>query len=225
MKRPGKAKPFSRLTFVIATMSLVSLSSSWQAARTAELGVNQSDAVVDSSGYLKVPADYRKIYQYLGSWAIAASQGQGSDQLHNVYASPGTIDNYRATGRFPDGAVLVKEVFGTSTSAHDDRDREPRADAKRLVRHGEGQQELEARQQALGRWLGLVLVWRFEPIEDDDSRLQSSLSRMSHSGPGIRLDLRRRIPGLEAIIERASSVCHSGRSRNATSGPGRALLV
>ncbi|WP_216850433.1 cytochrome P460 family protein [Acidisoma sp. L85] len=116
MKRPGKAKPFSRLTFVIATMSLVSLSSSWQAARTAELGVNQSDAVVDSSGYLKVPADYRKIYQYLGSWAIAASQGQGSDQLHNVYASPGTIDNYRATGRFPDGAVLVKEVFGTSTA-------------------------------------------------------------------------------------------------------------
>jgi hypothetical protein len=116
MKRPGKARPFIRLTFVIATVSLVSLSSSWQAARTAELGVNQSNAVVDSSGYLKVPDDYRKIYQYLGSWAIAASQGQGSDQLHNVYASPGTIDNYRATGRFPDGAVLVKEVFGTATT-------------------------------------------------------------------------------------------------------------
>jgi hypothetical protein len=31
-----------------------------------------------------------------------------------VYASPGTIDAYRKDGRFPDGAVLVKEVFDTS---------------------------------------------------------------------------------------------------------------
>jgi Cytochrome P460 len=116
MKRPGKTRAFIRLPLLIATVSLVSLSSSWQTARTAESDANRSNAVVDSSGYLKVPDNYRKLYQYLGSWAIAASQGQGSDQLHNVYASPGTIDNYRATGRFPDGAVLVKEVFGTATA-------------------------------------------------------------------------------------------------------------
>ncbi|HEX3303970.1 MAG TPA: cytochrome P460 family protein, partial [Thermomicrobiales bacterium] len=40
----------------------------------------------------------------------------GSKELHVVYASPGVIDAYRRDKRFPDGAVLVKEVFKTTTS-------------------------------------------------------------------------------------------------------------
>jgi hypothetical protein len=35
-------------------------------------------------------------------------------ELHAVYASPGTIDAYRKDGVFPDGTVLVKEVFQTA---------------------------------------------------------------------------------------------------------------
>ena len=31
--------------------------------------------------------------------------------MHVVYASPGTIAAYRKDGHFPDGSVLVKEVF------------------------------------------------------------------------------------------------------------------
>jgi len=71
--------------------------------------------VVDAAGHLRVPADYRTLYQALGSWAIATDSGQGSKEMHTVYASPGAIDAYRKTGHFPDGAVLVKEVFATST--------------------------------------------------------------------------------------------------------------
>ena len=67
--------------------------------------------MVDAAGHLRVPADYRTLYQALGSWAIAADSGQGSKEVHAVYASPGAIDAYRKTGHFPDGAVLVKEVF------------------------------------------------------------------------------------------------------------------
>ena len=62
-----------------------------------------------------MPDAYRTTYQLLGSWAVAASQGQGSKELHVVYASPGTIAGYRENGRFPDGAVLVKEVFQAAT--------------------------------------------------------------------------------------------------------------
>ena len=40
---------------------------------------------------------------------------KGSQQLHVVYASPGTIAAYRKDGHFPDGSVLVKEVFETAT--------------------------------------------------------------------------------------------------------------
>jgi hypothetical protein len=72
-------------------------------------------AVVDDKGNLRVPADYQTSYQMLGSWAVAADNGQGSKEMHVVYASPGTIAAYRKDGRFPDGTVLVKEVFKAST--------------------------------------------------------------------------------------------------------------
>jgi hypothetical protein len=71
--------------------------------------------VVDASGNLRVPGGYRTSYQTLGSWAVAADDGQGSKELHVVYALPGTIASYRESGRFPDGAVLVKEVFEATT--------------------------------------------------------------------------------------------------------------
>ena len=71
--------------------------------------------MVDANGNLRVPADYRAVYQFLGSWAVAADQGQGSKEVHVVYASPDTIAAYRKGGRFPDGSVLVKEVFEATT--------------------------------------------------------------------------------------------------------------
>src|SRR5690349_5742881 len=72
--------------------------------------------VVDANGNLRVPENYRTRYEYLGGWAIAADSGRSSKEMHEVYASPGAIAAYRKSGDFPDGTVLVKEVFGTSTS-------------------------------------------------------------------------------------------------------------
>jgi hypothetical protein len=72
--------------------------------------------VVNVARHLRAPTDYRTLYQTLGSWAIAADSGQGSQETHAVYASLGAIDAYRKTGHFPDGAVLVKQVFVTSTN-------------------------------------------------------------------------------------------------------------
>src|SRR5262249_32116006 len=72
-------------------------------------------SVIDANGNLRVPNDYRTKYQFLGSWAVADGPGQSPTQLHNVYASPGAIDAYRKEKLFPDGSVLVKEVFQTET--------------------------------------------------------------------------------------------------------------
>lgn len=72
-------------------------------------------SVVDANGNLRVPADYRTTYQFLGSWAIAADKGQGSKGMHVVYASPGAIAAYRKSGHFNDGSVLVKEVYEAAT--------------------------------------------------------------------------------------------------------------
>ena len=71
--------------------------------------------VDDNKGNMHVPADYRTVYQMLGTWAVAADSGPGSKGMHVVYASPGAIAAYRKDGQFPDGTVLVKEVFNTTT--------------------------------------------------------------------------------------------------------------
>lgn len=73
------------------------------------------ETVVDSNGNLRVPKNYRSDFEFLGSWAIASDNAKGSKALHIVYASRGTIAAYRKDGRFPDGTVLVKEVFQTET--------------------------------------------------------------------------------------------------------------
>jgi hypothetical protein len=98
---------------VMITGSLVALA---QMNGPASSGGPAEVNVVDSKGNLRVPENYRTLYQTLGSWAVAADNGHGSKEIHEVYASPGAIDGYRKTGRFLDGTVLVKEVFGTSTN-------------------------------------------------------------------------------------------------------------
>ena len=75
----------------------------------------KAEAEAAANGNLHVPDAYRTTYQFLGAWAVAADQGQGSGELHVVYASPGTITAYRKDGHFPDGAVLVKEVYRAAT--------------------------------------------------------------------------------------------------------------
>lgn len=68
---------------------------------------------------LRVPAaDYRTEWVQLGSFSIAADDpADGARELHVVYASPESVLHYRRSGAFPDGAVLVKEVFATKTEA------------------------------------------------------------------------------------------------------------
>ena len=72
-------------------------------------------AIVDSTGHFRVPAAYRESYQTLGTWAVAADAGAGAKQLHVVYASPGAIAARKKSGTFPDGTVLVKEVYDAAT--------------------------------------------------------------------------------------------------------------
>src|SRR5215470_9736646 len=79
-------------------------------------GDRAPEAVVDEQGHLHVPSNYRAAYAFLGTWAIAADNAVASRELHTVYADPGTIAAYRTSGHFPEGAVLIKEVYQTSTA-------------------------------------------------------------------------------------------------------------
>ncbi len=106
-----------KIIIVVGLASLVAVLAAvyGQLGEAAPTNGSRTEAIVDANGNLRVPADYRTAYQFLGSWAVGADQAKGSKELHVVYASPGTIAAYHKDGRFPDGSVLVKEVFETAT--------------------------------------------------------------------------------------------------------------
>jgi cytochrome c len=65
---------------------------------------------VTKDGGISLPADYRTKFTHLGTWAVATKPGKPVDELHGVYARPEDVQAYRRDGKFPDGAVLVKDV-------------------------------------------------------------------------------------------------------------------
>ena len=70
----------------------------------------------DKDGNIHVPERYRMGYEYLGTWSVGGKT-PGAEQLHFVYASPGATAAFRKEGKFPDGTVLVKEVYDAKTAA------------------------------------------------------------------------------------------------------------
>lgn len=65
---------------------------------------------VDADGNISRPEIERANWEHLGSWYVPSDAGAAGPGFHDVYASPGTSEAFRQTGRFPDGAVLLKEV-------------------------------------------------------------------------------------------------------------------
>jgi hypothetical protein len=67
------------------------------------------------TGAISVPKNYTR-WATLGTWAHASTEGEpGSKEYHVVYTQPETIDYYQKHGRYPDGAVLVKELLNAET--------------------------------------------------------------------------------------------------------------
>jgi hypothetical protein len=67
--------------------------------------------LVDTTGNIRKPPDFRDLYQFLGTYTVELIPK--GEEMHITYASPGTAEYYRKNGKFADGTVLVKEIFGT----------------------------------------------------------------------------------------------------------------
>src|SRR5215472_12859769 len=65
---------------------------------------------VTKDGGISLPLDYREKFLHLGTWAVATTPDNPVKELHNVYTRLEDIEAYHKDGRFPDGAVLVKEI-------------------------------------------------------------------------------------------------------------------
>lgn len=73
--------------------------------------------IVGKDGAIARPAaDFRRDWSHLGSWA-ALDKESGAHGVHDVYTAKETVIAFRSTGKFPDGAVIVKEIraFKTDT--------------------------------------------------------------------------------------------------------------
>ena len=62
---------------------------------------------VDHVGNISLPADFRGTMTHLGSWFVPVGEASG---FHDVYMDRKSVESFRKIGKFPDGAVIVKEL-------------------------------------------------------------------------------------------------------------------
>jgi hypothetical protein len=183
------------LAALTASVAAVGIGCLLAAPPAGSQGTPAQAAFVDAAGNMRIPDNYRTLYEYLGSWSVAGDD-KGAKEMHTVYASPGTTEAYRATGTFPDGSILVKEVSGTATMMMTTGIvRQPQG----LVHDGERRQKQPSGQQALGQRLGMVLVRCWQSDEDHLEGVSGRLSGLPHPRQGDRLDLRVRLSRAEEI--------------------------
>ena len=72
-------------------------------------------AYVDDQGNISLPGDFRLGMAHLGSWFVPDG---GASGFHDVYTESEAVRAFRETGKFPDGATLVKELRHSETGSY-----------------------------------------------------------------------------------------------------------
>lgn len=62
---------------------------------------------VDDQGNISFPEGFRASMIHLGSWFVPEG---GASGFHDVYTERESVEEFRRTGDFPDGATIVKEL-------------------------------------------------------------------------------------------------------------------
>lgn len=70
---------------------------------------------VDNQGNISFPTDFRTSKAHLGSWFVPDG---GASGFHDVYTEKSSIEAFRKTGKFPDGATIVKELRASKKGAY-----------------------------------------------------------------------------------------------------------
>lgn len=86
-------------------------------ASAAESGNSAFSTYVDAQGQISRPTGFRQNWPHMGTWYVPDAPSAAGPGMHDVYASPGTVEAYNETGEFPDGAVLVKHISATRAEA------------------------------------------------------------------------------------------------------------
>lgn len=98
-----------RISFVIFALIVYVLTGYQPVSSQRAQAFNGFD-LVDKEGNIRKPHDYREHFELLGTYTVLDPKG---NQMHVTYATPGTAEYYRKNKKFPDGVVMVKEIYGT----------------------------------------------------------------------------------------------------------------
>jgi hypothetical protein len=98
----------------VATFTAVSWRSGSEAsaAPSETSDAKNTAAAFDADGALKRPEDHRE-WVFLGAPVTPNDMNGGKaafPEFHNVYLDPVSFASYKRSGRFPNGAVIVKEL-------------------------------------------------------------------------------------------------------------------
>tara|TARA_B100000700_G_scaffold207782_1_gene228320 strand:+ start:59 stop:649 length:591 start_codon:yes stop_codon:yes gene_type:complete len=78
---------------------------------------NTFDMTVSSTGAISLPEiDFRKNWTVLGTWSVNDEEKQGAKGFHTVYAESSSVDYFRKHKKFPDRAVIIKELRNAKTT-------------------------------------------------------------------------------------------------------------
>lgn len=77
-----------------------------------EKGSSAFSPYVDADGAIRRPKDYRDKWTHLGTYMVL-NESEAGHGLHDVYTERSTLQAYKQTGEWPDGATIVKEVRHT----------------------------------------------------------------------------------------------------------------
>jgi hypothetical protein len=102
---------------ILTAMITLGLSHSSPADDSSASKAGEFSPYVTKDGAISLPADYREKFLHLGTWAVAKKPGTPVVEMHNVYAPLKDIQAYQRDSKFPDAAVLVKEI--TSVGSDD----------------------------------------------------------------------------------------------------------
>ena len=98
----------------VATISAITITATPGEARSSD---DRFSELVGAGGEIAFPQDFPNGFMFIGTFAVAA-KGEGVAELHSTYARPKDVAEFRQTGAWPDGAVLIKEVSSTNGARH-----------------------------------------------------------------------------------------------------------
>ena len=90
-------------SIAVAAVTAVFLVISW----TTIAADTSFSRYVDEDGSINFPTGFRTSMVHLGSWFVPEG---GASGFHDVYTERESVEAYKRTGEFPDGATIVKEL-------------------------------------------------------------------------------------------------------------------